>query len=87
MLHPKMRKLGANALKLYLYMKLESGGKTVFEFPITVYTRYMTKRTFLRAKDELVEAGFIELDEDNSHNKLANKYRFSTRWKEGRKPL
>ena len=23
MLHPKMRKLGANALKLYLYMKLE----------------------------------------------------------------
>ena len=84
MLHPKMRGLGGNAFMLYCYMKNEAGGKVVFELPHREYTSFMSKSTFLRAKDDLIAAGFIEVEEDNANLRRPNKYRFSTRWKEAK---
>jgi hypothetical protein len=82
MLHRKMRGLGGNAFKLYSHMKLEAGAAPVFEFPHAKYISLMSKSSFLRAKDELVAAGFIDMEEDNANLRRPNKYRFSTRWKE-----
>ena len=82
MLHEKMRGLGGNAFMLYSYMKLEAGGKPVFEFPKSKYIPFMAENTFQRAKVELIEAGFIEVEENNANLRRPNKYRFSTHWKD-----
>jgi hypothetical protein len=81
MLHPKMQELSGNAFKLYCCMKLEADGNLIFEFPHAVYTRFMAARTFLRAKDELIAAGFIEVEQPGANLRAPNKYRFSARWK------
>jgi hypothetical protein len=81
MTHEAMRRLRGNAFKLYCYMDFIACGKRIFELPKSEYSKFMDDNTFARARKELIDAGFIELHENNAHRKLANKYRFSTRWK------
>jgi hypothetical protein len=81
MLHEKMRGLSGNAYKLYGYMKLEAGGALVYEFPRRKFISFMSENSFGRARAELIDAGFIEEEENNANVRKANKYRFSSRWK------
>ncbi len=41
----------------------------------------MTKPTFFRARDELIQHGFIEIVHNNRNLRKANEYCFSEKWK------
>lgn len=86
MLHPAFLHLSASAKELYLYMKLESAGKLIFEMPKSKYLKFMTNPTFERAKKELISAGFLEIEADRRHQFKATQYRFSVKWKGGKEP-
>ncbi len=80
MLHPVYKSLSSSAKEIYQYMKLESGGYLDFEFPASKYLDLMSKHTFLKAKAELIEKGFIEELQNNRFIRKPNIYRFSAKW-------
>ena len=41
----------------------------------------MSKPTFFKARDELVEKGFVDVVQNNKNLRRANIYAFSERWK------
>ena len=41
----------------------------------------MSKPTFLKAKQELIDKGFIDVVQNNKNLRRANIYAFSDRWK------
>jgi hypothetical protein len=68
------------AKTVYTYMKLYSCGNDVFEYPISLGQKYMSKPTFLRAKEELIEKGFIEYEQHNQFCRSKNVFRLSGVW-------
>ena len=76
-----MRSLSPSAFKIYCYMRLESAGNKGFKFPHSKYCSYMTKPTFQKAKQELIDKGFIDIVQNNKNLRKANIYAFSERWK------
>ena len=81
MSHQAMRTLKPLAFKIYCYMLLESGGTKYFEFPHSKFKDICSKQAFQDAKKELVEKGFIEVEECNKNLRKPNKYGFAERWK------
>ena len=81
MLHPAVFNLSHSAYRLYTYMKLESSGKMVFEFPKSKWRAFLSAGGFQKAKKELCSAGFIDEIENNANLRKPNLYRFSQRWK------
>ncbi len=79
---PAFLRLSANAKQVYLYMKIESAGKREFIMPRQKQLRFTNKNSFIRAKDELEQAGFIETVQNNANLRKPNVYWFSERWKE-----
>jgi len=82
LLHEAVLNLSHSAFRVYTYMRLESGGRIEFEFPRTKFIKIVSRDGFQRAVKELVEAGFIDVTEQNANLRKANKYRFSSRWKD-----
>lgn len=80
--HEAMMKLPSNAFRLYVYMTLECRGYQDFTMPHSRYKKFMSKPTFIKARDDLVQAGFIEITEKNGNLRKPNKYRFSKRYRE-----
>lgn len=76
-----MMDLSSSAFRVYCYMRLESSGRKDFRFPYSKYRAYMSRPTFLKARDELVEKGFINIVRNNRNLRKANDYAFSERWK------
>ncbi len=76
-----MRTLSSSAFKVYCYMRIESAGKKSFKFPHTKYRSFMSKPTFYKARNELIEHGFIDIVQNNKNLRKANIYMFSDRWK------
>ena len=62
-------------------MRIESGGKRSFTFPYAKYRSYMTKPTFQRVKQELIDKGFVDVIQNNKNLRKSNIYAFSDRWK------
>jgi len=60
---------------------LASKGKQRFQFPYSRYKNLMTKQTFQRVKQELIDKGFIEVVAHNGNLRKPNEYKFSDRWK------
>ncbi len=79
---PAFLQLSANAKQAYIYMKIESAGKPEFTMPRSKQILFTNKDSFLRAREELEKAGFIETIQHNGNLRKANVYRFSARWKE-----
>lgn len=73
--------LSNGAQLLYLRMCLASAGKPEFQYTYSQYKAFLTKPSFIRCRNELVEADFIEIVERNGNLRLPNVYRFSLRWK------
>jgi hypothetical protein len=86
MLHPAMRSLSANAFRIYLYMRLEAGGEREFVYTRSKYKDLCSNEAFQRAKNELIEKGFITVKENNAHRQKANIYEFSDKWKDSSRP-
>lgn len=76
-----MLSLSSSAFRVYCHMRIESGGKRSFKFPYSKYKIFMTRPTFIKARDELVEKGFIDVVQNNQNLRKANIYCFSERWK------
>ena len=82
MMNPAFLQLSASAKELYIYMKLESAGKMEFEFPKKKYLKFTTAPTFEKAKKELINAGFLEVEADRHHQFKTTIYKFSCKWRE-----
>ena len=82
-LHPAVKSLSGNAVKLYIALTMEAGGKPTVEFSRAAGNKYGIKSTtFDRASRELIDKGFVELrPEDNPFRYRSNIYRFCERWK------
>lgn len=76
------QKLSNSAKVIYSYMLLESNGQRELEFSASSYEGFMSKNTFLKARNELIEQGFIEIKQNNANIRKANVYAFSEAWKE-----
>ena len=76
-----MLTLSPSAFKVYCYMMLESGGNKDFTFPHAKFKAYLTKPTFYKARNELIERGLIDVIQNNRNLRKANVYTFSDRWK------
>lgn len=81
MLHTITLNLNHATFRVYVYMKLESGGKSTFTFPRSKYKKFVSAGGFDRAVKELCEAGLIEVVERNANLRKPNVYRFSDAWK------
>ncbi len=81
LLHPQTLNLNHAAFRVYHYMRLESAGKRVFKFPKSKYIKFISADGFNKAKQELIEAGFVDEVENNANLRKANVYQFSERWK------
>ncbi len=80
------RSLSASAFKILCYMKIESGGNRSFKFPHAKYQDYMSTPTFIKARDELIEKGFIQTVQNNRNLRKPNIYCFTDGWKFYAKP-
>ena len=81
LLHPAMLSLSDKAVRIYTYMLLESGGKKEFTFTRSKYSKLSGHDVFQRAKDELIEKGFIRVKQNNANLRKANIYEFCDEWK------
>ena len=81
MLHPAIRNLTSMAFRVYVYMKLESGGHREFKFPHSKYKSFISSGGFQKALAELCATGLIEIVESNANLRKPNVYRFSEGWK------
>ena len=52
-------KLTPNARLLYMAMGLSAKGRERFTFPHSAYTKLVSKDSFVRARSQLIESGFI----------------------------
>ena len=77
-----MNELSASAFRLYVMMKDYAKGESEFEFPYRIYKNFLSKQTFTTARQELVDKGYIEPFLSYKNMRKANKYRFSSHWKE-----
>ena len=62
-------------------MLLESGGKKEFTFPRSKYSKLSGHDVFQRAKDELIDMGFIRVKQNNAIFRKAIFYVFCDEWK------
>lgn len=82
MLSKVYQMLSNSAKVIYSYMLLESGSNREFEFTASIYLKLMSRDTFFKARNELIEKGFIEIKQNNANIRKANVYAFSEAWKE-----
>ena len=82
LLHPSMIGLSDKAKVIYMYMLLESGGKKEFCFPRSKYKKICGNDAFQRAKDELINKGFIKEKQNNANLRKPNVYEFLADWKD-----
>lgn len=81
MLSDNYLKLSNSAKVVYDYMKLWACGDLEFQYAKSLAEKYMNGKTFLKAKDELIEKGFIEYVSGNRFAHIPNTYKFSSKWK------
>ena len=78
--HPAIRALKPGAFKLYVYMLSEARGGKTFVFPLSEYSKFLSRDGFQKAKAELVEKGLIVVEEDWAHVRKPTVYAFSDAW-------
>jgi len=82
MLDPIYLGLSSNAKTLYNYMKMWACGHDTVEYAASLSSGFMSSSTFFKARDELVEKGFIEYPNKYRARDMREtaEYEFSKRW-------
>lgn len=80
--HPAFIALKPLSQIIYFRMIEQAAGKSVFEFPHSVYSKYCSNDGFIKARAQLIEMGFIEVVINNRFTGKENKYKFSLAWRE-----
>jgi len=81
--HPKYVRLSASAKVLYNYMKLWACGRDTVEYSASMAKDFIkSNTTFFKARDELIEGGFIEYINSHraQHMRETAIYQFSAKW-------
>lgn len=95
LMSPSFLSCSNNARLLYICMRTEQYGVNENQHPYKDNTKFVftakqydekyhittNKQSFIKARDELIEKGFIKCIEDNSHIRKANIYQYSDDWK------
>lgn len=82
LLSEAFQELSMGARNLYMCMAMESGGKRAFTFPQLSGKKYgFPPRSMRRYQQELIDAGFIELESSGKITREKNAYLFSARWR------
>jgi hypothetical protein len=81
LLSKQFNQLSYQAQIVYIHMMLESAGQKRFIFPKIKYIPFIPHHTFLKAKKELIENGFIEIIQNNRNLRKPNQYSFTEKWK------
>ena len=76
-----MGQLSGNAVKLYIAMKDYASGKKEFSFPHKIYKELFSNQTFISARKELIDKGFLSEFTTQAPRKKANVYKFSGEWR------
>ena len=79
-LHENFISLSSSAKTLYLYMKYWACGKEEITYASSLAEKYMTKPTFRKARDELVNKGFLKYVECGKFSRTPNIYKFISDW-------
>ena len=84
--NPAWKKLKPIAVKLYVYLKMKYRGTAESIRFTCTYKEVnavlgLSDKSIKAAFTDLIEKGFIEVEEDNSRRMRANIYRFSDKWK------
>lgn len=82
----QVKNLPPNAFRVYVYMMMQSGGAIEFEMPHKAYQGFISKPSFIKAIDELMTAGFIDVVQNGHNLRKPNRYRFSVGWKDENPP-
>ena len=76
-----MNELSANAFRLYIMMKDYAKGNSEFNYPHRIYKCFLSNQTFVNARQELIEKGYLETFVSQKSRKKENTYKFSSNWK------
>lgn len=83
LLSQEYHKLSAGAQHLYLCCAMESGGRRTFTFPQAAAKKYgIPPRSMRRYIQELIAAGFIEVEASGRWTREDNRYVFSHIWRQ-----
>ena len=80
-----MNELSPNAFRLYIMMKAYANGNAEFEYPHKIYKTFLSNQTFISARQELLDKGYIRPFISNANLRKANKYRLSSEWRANNK--
>jgi len=78
--------LKPTTFKILVYMHDYSNGEQEFTFPKSIYTKITTAETFKKAKEELIEKGFIEEIANGKNTRTESIYRFTDKWNDYKLP-
>lgn len=70
-----------NEDRSYFYFNTDKWKKSAHKRDYYHYNLFSNWKQFSKYRDELIEAGLIDLVEANGHRMTKNVYRFSVRWK------
>lgn len=77
-----MNELSANAFRLYIMMKSYAKGEVEFKYPHRIYKNIMSNQTFIEARKELIDKGYLEPFITKQFERKENIYRFSGKWRD-----
>ena len=80
-----MNELSPNAFRLYVMMKSYAQQKNEFTFPYRIYKNFLSKQTFVKVREELINLGYVEPFVSYKNLRTENKYKFSSKWRERNK--
>lgn len=87
LLSPEFHKLSMGARHLYLCTAMEAGGRRNFTFPQAAAKKYgIPARSMRRYLQELVTAGFVEVESSGRWTREHNQYLFCAKWKSQQTP-
>lgn len=80
LMNKKFIELSSNAKVLYLYMRDWGYPTPEVKYSISMARELMSKNTFIKCINELIQAGFIKLAWSNKYSGQPNIYVFSDNW-------
>ena len=80
LIHKNFTQLSSNAKVIYIYMLDYSNGSQTTTFPHSIYKDIVSKPTFIKCINELIEKGFIEITKNGRFTRTENEYKFISNW-------
>lgn len=77
----RFKALSPGAFKLYVCCSMEAAGRINFQIPASKAEKYgIPRKSFQRYLQELIDAGFIQLNRSGKTTRTANDYSFYFDW-------